>query len=125
MFSKLSIVVASVLIVRWTLPMCARHIIDIFIVDPCCCHRHSPSPGHLPDLPPVLRQCVSSSSDAASVVAALLDLDLTGLDVPVGLSCSPVTIVGNNCGNTTVVCNAPNRSGVRALIAINCIPITL
>jgi hypothetical protein len=30
------------------------------------------------------------------MVAALLGLDLTGLDVPVGLSCSPITVEGNN-----------------------------
>ncbi|KAJ7913751.1 fungal hydrophobin [Mycena leptocephala] len=48
---------------------------------------------------------------------------LTGLDVPVGLSCSPITVVGNNCGSTTVTCDAPeNEWG--GLIAINCIPIT-
>ncbi|KAJ7437560.1 fungal hydrophobin [Mycena galericulata] len=80
-----------------------------------------------PVTPPTSSQCcnsvVSSSSTAASAVAALLGLDLDGLDVPVGLSCSPITVGGNNCGSTTVVCDAPDQ-GWGGLIAINCIPIT-
>ncbi|KAJ7807032.1 fungal hydrophobin [Mycena leptocephala] len=106
MFSKLSIVVASVLITL------------------AAATGTPPPPVTCPTSPQCCDSVVSSSSDAASVVAALLDLDLTGLDVPVGLSCSPVTIVGNNCGNTTVVCNAPKQEW-GTLIAINCIPITL
>ncbi|KAJ7032546.1 hypothetical protein C8F04DRAFT_1261841 [Mycena alexandri] len=66
---------------------------------------------------------VPSSNAAASAVAALLGLDLTGLDVPIGLSCSPITVAGNNCGSTTVTCDAPEKEW-GGLIAINCIPIT-
>ncbi|KAJ7215120.1 hypothetical protein B0H12DRAFT_1154862 [Mycena haematopus] len=66
---------------------------------------------------------VPSTSSAASAVAALVGLDLTGLDVPVGLSCSPITVAGNNCGSTTVTCDAPEKEW-GGLIAINCIPIT-
>ncbi|KAJ7058418.1 POH2 hydrophobin [Mycena amicta] len=84
----------------------------------------SPPP---PVTPPTSPQCcdsvVSSTSSAASVVAALLSLDLTGLAVPVGLSCSPITVIGNNCGGTTVNCDAPENEWA-GLIAINCIPIT-
>ncbi|KAJ7873689.1 hypothetical protein B0H13DRAFT_2348924 [Mycena leptocephala] len=88
---------------------------------PCCRHAHQHSPGTSPQF---CNNIVSSSSTAASAVAALLALDLTGLDVPVGLSCSPNAVVGNNCGSTTVVCDTPdNERG--ALVAINCIPITL
>ncbi|KAJ7757392.1 POH2 hydrophobin [Mycena maculata] len=76
---------------------------------------------------PTSNQCcdsvVSSSSTAASVVAAVLGLDLTGLNVPVGLSCSPITVLGNNCGGTEVTCDAPQQE-FGGLIAINCIPIT-
>ncbi|KAF8166929.1 hypothetical protein K438DRAFT_1983976 [Mycena galopus ATCC 62051] len=106
MFSKLSIITASVLItlaaaMPWTTP---------------------------PVTPPTSNQCcastVPSSSTAASAVAALLGLDLTGLDVLVGLSCSPITLVGNNCGSTTVTCDAPDAAW-GGLIAINCIPVTL
>ncbi|KAF7290433.1 Hydrophobin 2 [Mycena chlorophos] len=77
---------------------------------------------------PSSNQCcasvVPSTSTAASAVAALVGLDLTGLDVPVGLSCSPITVIGNNCGGTSVTCDAPEAEW-NNLIAINCIPITL
>ncbi|KAF7290437.1 Hydrophobin 2 [Mycena chlorophos] len=77
---------------------------------------------------PTSNQCCSSivpsTSGAASAVAALVGIDLTGLDVPIGLSCSPITVVGNNCGGTTVVCDAPEAEW-HDLIAINCLPITL
>ncbi|KAJ7271634.1 hypothetical protein C8J57DRAFT_1226218 [Mycena rebaudengoi] len=52
---------------------------------------------------------VPSSSTAASTVAALTGLDLTGLNVLVGLSCSPITVVGNNCGSTIVTYSAPGE----------------
>ncbi|KAK6988714.1 hydrophobin 2 [Favolaschia claudopus] len=81
-----------------------------------------------PVTPPSSSQCcesvVSSKDSAASLVAALLGLDLTGLNVPVGLSCSPITVIGNNCGSTTVSCDAPEVEW-GGLIAINCIPISL
>ncbi|KAJ7237798.1 hydrophobin 2 [Mycena rebaudengoi] len=102
MFSKLSVIVTSVLI---TLAAATNP----------------------PTTPQDSAQCctsvVSSTSKAASVVAGLLGIDLDGLDVPVGLSCSPIT-VGNNCGSTTVTCAAPDKEW-GGLIAINCIPITL
>ncbi|KAJ7128650.1 hypothetical protein C8R44DRAFT_851006 [Mycena epipterygia] len=106
MFSKLSIVATSVLItlaaaIPWTTP---------------------------PVTPPTSNQCCSSvqssSSSSVSGVAALLGLDLSGLDVPVGLGCSPITVIGNNCGGTSVTCDAPQEAW-GSLIAINCIPITL
>ncbi|KAJ7128504.1 hypothetical protein C8R44DRAFT_732851 [Mycena epipterygia] len=106
MFSKLSIVATSVLItlaaaMPWTTP---------------------------PVTTPTSSQCCSSvqssSSSSVSAVAALLGLDLSGLDVPVGLGCSPITVIGNNCGGTSVTCDAPEQAW-GSLIAINCIPITL
>ncbi|KAF7342283.1 Hydrophobin 2 [Mycena venus] len=107
MFSKLSVVVASVLI---TLAAAMPN--------------GTPPP---PVTPPTSAQCCSSvqssSSTAAGLVAALLGLDLTGLNVPIGLSCSPITVLGNNCGGTTVNCDAPEEEW-GGLIAINCIPIT-
>ncbi|KAJ7190594.1 hypothetical protein B0H12DRAFT_1137830 [Mycena haematopus] len=102
MFSKLSVVVASVLITL------AAAI-----------------PNDTPT-PPTVDQCCSSvqssTSSVVSELAALLGIDLTGLNIPVGLGCSPITIIGNNCGGTTVVCDAPQAGG---LISLNCIPITL
>ncbi|KAJ7128549.1 hypothetical protein C8R44DRAFT_850954 [Mycena epipterygia] len=101
MFSKLSVVVTSVFITLaaanpWTTP---------------------------PVTPPTSNQCCSSvqssSSSDVSDIAALL-----GLNVPVGLSCSPITVIGDNCGGTEVTCDAPDQAW-GGLIAINCIPITL
>ncbi|KAJ7622869.1 hypothetical protein B0H17DRAFT_1112338 [Mycena rosella] len=110
MFSKLSVVVASAFITlaaaipntaRWTTP---------------------------PVTPPTSNQCCSSvqssSSSAVAAVAATLGLDLSGLDVPVGLGCSAITVIGNNCGGTSVTCDAPEEAW-GSLIAIDCIPITL
>ncbi|KAJ7845108.1 hydrophobin 2 [Mycena leptocephala] len=99
MFSKLSVFVASVL-----LTLAAA----------------MPAPN---DTPPCCTSVVSSSSTAAGAVAAPLGLDLTGLDVPVGLSCTPITVAGDNCGSTTVTCDTPDPAW-GGLIAINCIPIT-
>ncbi|KAJ7364757.1 hydrophobin 2 [Mycena albidolilacea] len=106
MFSKLSVVVTSVLI---TLAAAT----PTGIIPPIT-------------LPTSLQCCASvvpSTSLAASAVAALLGLDLTGLDVPIGLSCSPITVGGNNCGSTTVTCDAPDALW-GGLIAINCLPVT-
>ncbi|KAJ6453966.1 hydrophobin [Mycena sanguinolenta] len=108
MFSKLSVVVASVLI---TLAAAIPN--------------GTPPP---PVTPPTSNQCCASvvpaSDSAASLVAAVLGLDLSGILVDVGLSCSPITVLGNNCGGTTVTCDAPEKEW-GGLIAINCIPITL
>ncbi|KAF7342279.1 Hydrophobin 2 [Mycena venus] len=107
MFSKLSVVVASVLI---TLAAAMPN--------------GTPPP---PVTPPTSNQCCSSvqssSSSAVSAVAALLGLDLSGLNVPIGLGCSPITVLGNNCGGTSVTCDAPDQEW-GGLIAINCVPIT-
>ncbi|KAJ7176362.1 hydrophobin [Mycena crocata] len=106
MFSKLSVVVTSVLItLAATIPT-------------------TTPPVSTPDSPQCCSSVVPSSSSAASIVAALVGLDLTGLVVDVGLSCSPITVIGNNCGGTTVTCEAPEKEW-GGLIAINCIPITL
>ncbi|KAJ7897805.1 hypothetical protein B0H13DRAFT_2521293 [Mycena leptocephala] len=83
-----------------------------------------PPPVTPPSSPQCCSSVVSSSNGAASAVANLLGLDLTGLDVPVGLSCSPITVEGDNCGSTTVTCDAPEPEW-GGLMAINCIPITL
>ncbi|KAJ7149650.1 hydrophobin 2 [Mycena filopes] len=107
MFSKLSVVVASVLI---TLAAAIPN-------------GTPPPPVTPPSSPQCCTSVVPSTSTAASAVAALLGLDLTGIDVPVGLSCSPITVAGNNCGSTTVTCDAPDQEW-GGLIAINCIPIT-
>ncbi|KAJ7340627.1 POH2 hydrophobin [Mycena albidolilacea] len=106
MFSKLSVIVTSVLITL------------------AAAMPTSTPPVTPPTSPQCCSSVQSSNSNAASAVAALLGLDLTGLNVPVGLGCSPITVIGNNCGGTTVKCDAPQQEW-GTLIAINCIPITL
>ncbi|KAJ7868011.1 hypothetical protein B0H13DRAFT_1897327 [Mycena leptocephala] len=85
------------------------------------------TPTTPPVTPPTSSQCcnsvVPSTGAVAAAVAAIVGLDLTGLDVPVGLSCSPITVAGDNCGSTSVTCDAPAVEW-GGLIAINCIPIT-
>ncbi|KAJ7898568.1 fungal hydrophobin [Mycena olivaceomarginata] len=104
MFSKLSVVVASVLITL------AAAI-----------------PTTIPVTPPTSDQCCASVVDSSSVdagkVLAALGIDLGDITVPVGLSCSPITVIGNNCGGVTTRCDAPEIEW-GGLIAINCIPIT-
>ncbi|KAJ7469619.1 hydrophobin 2 [Mycena latifolia] len=108
MFSKLSVVVTSVLI---TLAAAIPNTTP-------------------PVTPPDSAQCCSSvvpsSSSDASTVAGLLGLDLSGLGVDVGLSCSPITVIGDNCasGTTSLICDAPDLEW-GGLLAINCIPVTL
>ncbi|KAJ7652526.1 fungal hydrophobin [Mycena polygramma] len=109
MFSKFSVVVASVLVTL-------------------VAARPGSSWSTPPVTPPSSPQCcnsvLSSTDTVVSAVAGLLGLDLSGLNVPIGLGCSPITVIGNNCGSTTVNCDAPQESW-GGLIAINCIPITL
>ncbi|KAJ7036071.1 POH2 hydrophobin [Mycena alexandri] len=68
-----------------------------------------PPPVTTPTSPQCCNSVVPSTNTAASAVAAILGLDLSGIAVPVGLSCSPITVGGNNCGSTTVVCDAPDQ----------------
>ncbi|KAJ7128345.1 hypothetical protein C8R44DRAFT_979122 [Mycena epipterygia] len=105
MFSKLSVVVTSVLITLAAAIPNTTPPVTTPTSDQCC------------------SSVQSSSSSAVAPVAALLGLDLTGLDVPVGLSCSAITVIGDNCGGTEVTCDAPEEEW-DGLIAINCIPIT-
>ncbi|KAJ7053493.1 hydrophobin 2 [Mycena amicta] len=66
---------------------------------------------------------IPSTDPTAAFIASLVGISLAGLNVPVGLSCSPITVIGNNCGGTAVTCDAPEvQNG--GLININCIPIT-
>jgi hypothetical protein len=75
---------------------------------------------------------VPTSNAAVSAVAALLGIDLTGINVPIGLSCSPITVIGNNWYAISSVCigfnsisslaaalpstaTLPMRSGVRSV----------
>ncbi|KAJ7907149.1 hypothetical protein B0H13DRAFT_2332646 [Mycena leptocephala] len=110
MFSKISVVVPYV-----------------FITLAAATPTGTPPP---PITPPSSPQCcdrvVSSTSVDASRFAALLGIDLDGLNVPVGLSCSPIdplaTLPGN-CAWTSLTCDAPEKEW-GGLFAINCFPVT-
>ncbi|KAJ7303650.1 hydrophobin 2 [Mycena albidolilacea] len=83
-------------------------------------------PGYsVPTSPQCCNELTSSSTPAASAIAHfVLGLDITGLLIDVGLSCSPITVVGNNCGGTVLKCSAPELAW-GGVIALNCIPFTL
>ncbi|KAJ7865168.1 hypothetical protein B0H14DRAFT_3600703 [Mycena olivaceomarginata] len=98
------------------LPASLKHQTLVFI------SRHPASTD-----PPTSPQCcaaiVPSTSEAAIAVGPLLGVDLSPLNpaVPVGLACSPITVIGNNCG-ATVVCDPPPVEW-SSLMAINCLPL--
>ncbi|KAJ7673395.1 hypothetical protein B0H17DRAFT_1208478 [Mycena rosella] len=87
-------------------------------------HLTPPPPVTPPSSPQCCSSVVSSGNSAAALVASILSLDLTGINVPIGLSCSPITVEDSNCGGTTVTCDAPDEEW-GGLIAINCLSITL
>ncbi|KAJ7237817.1 fungal hydrophobin [Mycena rebaudengoi] len=109
MFSKLSVIVTSVLItLAAATPM----------------GRTNTPPVTTPRLSPVLQQRRSLQQHCRLRRSRSPRPRSHGLDVLVGLSCSLITVVGNNCDSTTVNCSAPKEQW-GGLIAINCIPITL
>ncbi|KAJ7183940.1 hypothetical protein C8R46DRAFT_1068190, partial [Mycena filopes] len=96
MFSKLSVVVTSVLITLAT-----------------AIPNGTPPP---PVTPPTSPQCCASvvpaSNGAASLVAAVLGLDLSGILVDVGLSCSPSPSSVTTAEAPPSPATRPRRSGV-------------
>ncbi|KAJ7826251.1 hypothetical protein B0H13DRAFT_2440862 [Mycena leptocephala] len=105
MFSKLSIVVASVLItLAAAIPT-----------------GTPPPPVTPPSSPQCCDRVVPSTDSTASAIAGLLGIDLTGLDVPVGLMCNGW--FDSFCESTIFTCDAPEAEW-GGLIAINCFPVT-
>ncbi|KAJ8081736.1 hypothetical protein PM082_007582 [Marasmius tenuissimus] len=74
-------------------------------------------------------QCCNTVTKAddptASKLLGLLGVVLKDLNVLVGLTCSPITVIGGGNGgcNATPVCCEDNSHGT--LISIGCIPVTL
>ncbi|KAH9850882.1 fungal hydrophobin-domain-containing protein [Lenzites betulinus] len=68
----------------------------------------------------------SANSAAVSPILGLLGVVLQDLNVPVGLTCSPISVVGvggsNACSANTVCCENNSFGG---LISIGCLPVEL
>ncbi|KAL5487565.1 hypothetical protein ACEPAI_5673 [Sanghuangporus weigelae] len=74
-------------------------------------------------------QCCNSvqsagSSDAAGLLG-LLGIVLDGLDIPVGLTCNPISVIGTGTSGCSAhpVCCEDNSHG--NLISLGCIPVNL
>ncbi|EIN04580.1 fungal hydrophobin, partial [Punctularia strigosozonata HHB-11173 SS5] len=72
----------------------------------------------------------SSSDPVTSLLLGLLGIVAGGVDVPIGVNCSPITGIGlggNSCSASPVCCtNTNNASGVLSgLIGIGCVPVDI
>jgi hypothetical protein len=69
---------------------------------------------------------VNSNNPAATSLLGLLGIVVQGVDVSVGLNCSPISVIGvgqgANCAQQPVCCQNNNFNG---LINIGCTPITI
>ncbi|KAJ7246515.1 hypothetical protein C8J57DRAFT_1241555 [Mycena rebaudengoi] len=78
-----------------------------------------------PDVILCCRTIERCTDQTPTFIGNLLGLDMTvpGLGgINCGLTCSRITVIGNNCGDTRTQCSAPEeRWG--GLIAFNCIPV--
>ncbi|KIK60545.1 hypothetical protein GYMLUDRAFT_244528 [Collybiopsis luxurians FD-317 M1] len=66
----------------------------------------------------------TSGNPLASLLAGLLGLTLGDLGLNIGLTCSPITVIGvgnNGCTAQTVCCEDNSNS----LISLGCVPIQL
>ncbi|KAE9385896.1 hydrophobin 2 [Gymnopus androsaceus JB14] len=67
----------------------------------------------------------SASSASATALLSLLGIVLQDLDVLVGITCSPITVIGapgSSCSAQAVCCDDNSHGG---LISIGCVPVTL
>ncbi|KAK1222964.1 hypothetical protein PQX77_014164 [Marasmius sp. AFHP31] len=75
-----------------------------------------------------LQCCESTSTASDPAVTKILDglgITLSDLNVLVGLTCSPITVVGSSSscgGSTTVYCDDTTHG---TLISIGCVPVTV
>ncbi|KAJ3808150.1 hydrophobin 2 [Lentinula lateritia] len=67
----------------------------------------------------------SASSTPVTTILGLLGIVLQDLNVDVGLTCSPITVIGasgSSCSAQAVCCEDNSHGGV---ISIGCVPVTL
>ncbi|KAM5543556.1 hypothetical protein V8D89_002807 [Ganoderma adspersum] len=68
----------------------------------------------------------SSDSSVTAGLPALLQVVLKGLNVPIGLNCDPITVIGagisSSCKSEPVCCSDNSTGG---LINIGCVPVSL
>ncbi|OJT05431.1 Fruiting body protein SC3 [Trametes pubescens] len=67
----------------------------------------------------------SASSPAAAGILALLGIVVQDVTAEVGLTCSPITVIGagtSSCSANAVCCQDNSHGG---LISIGCLPVTL
>ncbi|KLO16830.1 fungal hydrophobin, partial [Schizopora paradoxa] len=67
----------------------------------------------------------SSSNVVTSILLGLLGIVLEGVNVPIGVTCSPITVVGvsgTSCNASPVCCENNSFNGV---VAIGCTPVNL
>ncbi|KIJ25017.1 hypothetical protein M422DRAFT_274088 [Sphaerobolus stellatus SS14] len=68
---------------------------------------------------------VTASSASAAKILGLLGIVLQDLNITVGLTCSPITVIGaggDSCAGSAVCCADDSHGG---LIAIGCFPVDL
>ncbi|KAE9407599.1 fungal hydrophobin, partial [Gymnopus androsaceus JB14] len=67
----------------------------------------------------------SASNPAVGLLLGLLGIVLQNLNVDVGLTCSPITVIGasgSSCSAQAVCCQDNSHGG---LISIGCVPVSL
>ncbi|KAI3597611.1 hydrophobin [Moniliophthora roreri] len=67
----------------------------------------------------------SASSNPVAVILGLLGIVLQDLNIDVGLTCSPITIIGggsNSCSANPVCCENNSFNGI---VALGCVPVNI
>ncbi|KAI0691969.1 hypothetical protein C8T65DRAFT_670241 [Cerioporus squamosus] len=63
----------------------------------------------------------TTSDPAIKTALESIGVDVGSVDGLVGLGCSPITVIGESCGGTTVTCTDNSH----ATIGLGCVPVTL
>ncbi|THU79903.1 fungal hydrophobin [Dendrothele bispora CBS 962.96] len=74
-------------------------------------------------------QCCQSvqkaSESPASTLLGLLNIPIQDLNIPIGITCTPISVIGvggQNCAAQPVCCDKNNFNGV---VAVGCTPVNL